>query len=290
MAKQKNALGRGLGALLTDVNTEDIVHNNRTTSVAFPLIDIDEIEANPYQPRTEFEEEALKELSESIKQQGLIQPITVRKTGHGAYQLISGERRLRASKLAGLTQIPAYIREVDDTAMIEMAIVENIQRENLNAIEIAFSFQKLLEECNITQEELSDKVGKKRTTVANYLRLLKLPIEIQAGIRDDKITMGHARTLITLDDKDLQIQLYTKILTDGLNVRQSEELVRKSLLKGKGKTSKPTLSPEMLNLKEIASKQLPLKIAVKKAKGKGGSLVIHFKNEDELKLIENLFS
>ncbi|PLW94303.1 MAG: chromosome partitioning protein ParB [Marinilabiliales bacterium] len=290
MAKQKKALGRGLGALLNDADT-DLVQSGKGAGVAFPLIDIDEIEANPYQPRSVFEEETLNELAASIKRQGLIQPITVRKIADHKYQLISGERRLRASKMAGLTEIPAYVREADDNAMVEMALVENIQRENLNSIEIALTFQKLMEEFNLTQEELSEKVGKKRTTVANYLRLLKLPIEVQAGIRDEKISMGHARALITLKNKDILLGIFDKIIDSGLNVRQVEELVRKSARSGKQEKAPDKVSPSGLEkVGTKISKSLKMKVSVKKGRGNGGSIAIHFKDEKELKEIEKRLS
>ena len=193
-------------------------------SVGF--ISVEHIEANPYQPRTHFDQEALQELAESIKIQGIIQPVTLRQLGTNSYQLISGERRLQASKLAGLETIPAYIRKADDQQMLEMALIENIQRENLNAIEIALSYQRLLSECNLRQEELGDRVGKNRRTVTNYLRLLKLPPDVQIGLRDAEISMGHARALIGLDDPKAQVELFRKIVAEELSVRKVEELVR----------------------------------------------------------------
>ncbi len=287
MNTRKNALGRGLSALLDGADQEQ---GQQTTIVhAFPLIDIDDIEANPYQPRDRFEQEALKGLSESIKHQGLIQPVTVRKLENGKYQLISGERRLRASKMAGLTQIPAFIREADDEAVLQMALVENIQRENLNAIEIALTFDKLMEECKFTQEELSEKVGKKRTTVANYLRLLKLPIDIQAGIRDNKITMGHARSLISIDDEKKQQELFARIIADELSVRQVEELVRQVQQPQDKKASKSTsVSAELDLFRKSLSEKIGMKVSVKSSP-KGGALTIHFRNDEELKKIETLF-
>ncbi|HBG69409.1 MAG: hypothetical protein A2W93_15465 [Bacteroidetes bacterium GWF2_43_63] len=288
MNTKKNALGRGLGALLEGAN-EESSHGVSTPVIAFPLIDIDEIEANPYQPRDRFEQEALKGLSESIKHQGLIQPITVRKLKNGKYQLISGERRLRASKMAGLNQIPAFIREADDEAVLQMALVENIQRENLNAIEIALTFDKLMEEYKMTQEMLSEKVGKKRTTVANYLRLLKLPIEIQAGIRDNKITMGHARSLVGLDDQDKMRTVFERIVSEDLSVRQVEDIVRGMASMPEKKTAR---KKEKENAHEALQKTIAEKIGLKvlvKGGAKGGTLTIHFKNEDELKKIETIF-
>lgn len=289
MNVQKKALGRGLGALLEGANDES-AHGVSTPVIAFPLIDIDEIEANPYQPRDRFEQDALKGLSESIKHQGLIQPITVRKLKNGKYQLISGERRLRASKMAGLTQIPAFIREADDEAVLQMALVENIQRENLNAIEIALTFDKLMEEYKMTQEMLSEKVGKKRTTVANYLRLLKLPIEIQAGIRDNKISMGHARSLVGLDDEAKMRSVFERIVSEDLSVRQVEDIVRGMVVvpeKKEAKKKEKEMAYDLLQ-KNIAEK-IGMKVQVKGGP-KGGTFTIHFKSEEELNKIEKLFN
>ncbi|GHE68864.1 ParB/RepB/Spo0J family partition protein [Roseivirga thermotolerans] len=225
--KRKNALGRGLGALLED-STNNTVSSDIASSAGGSLneIPLDQIQVNPYQPRTHFDRTALEELAESIKVQGIIQPITVRKLSDKEYQLISGERRFQASKIAGLENIPAYIRTADDQQMLEMALIENIQRENLNAIEIALSYQRLLDECNLKQEELGDRVGKNRTTVNNYLRLLRLPPDIQAGIRDQKISMGHARAIINVEDVAKQLYIYNKTVDEGLSVRKVEQLVR----------------------------------------------------------------
>ncbi|MBU6121038.1 ParB/RepB/Spo0J family partition protein [Hymenobacter siberiensis] len=230
--KRKSGLGRGLNALIEGSyekkgdrpNSGDRLVSHPVNSVGF--ISVEHIEANPYQPRTHFDKEALQELADSIKIQGIIQPVTLRQLGTNSYQLISGERRLQASKLAGLDTIPAYIRKADDQQMLEMALIENIQRENLNAIEIALSYQRLLSECNLRQEELGDRVGKNRTTVTNYLRLLKLPPDVQIGLRDAEISMGHARALIGLDDAKLQVELFRKTVAEELSVRRVEELVR----------------------------------------------------------------
>ena len=222
MAK-KNVLGKGLDALIESVDKDALVKKVEVNKD----IPIDAIEANPFQPRTVFDEQALSELSASIKNIGIVQPLTVRELGNGKYQLIAGERRLRAAKLAGLETVPAFIRTVDDDQMLEFALVENIQRENLDAIEVAISFQRLIEECNLTQEQLSDRVAKQRSTVANYLRLLKLPAEIQHGIRNKIITMGHARALVSIEDEKQQMDVYYKIKDEELSVRQTEELVRK---------------------------------------------------------------
>ena len=224
---KKNALGRGLGALLEDSPAkgkgQEILPEGQKAGIF--EISLTEIQVNPFQPRIHFDKEALKDLSDSIKVQGIIQPITVRKLAPNEYQLISGERRFQASKLAGLTRIPAYVRTANDQQMLEMALIENIQRENLNALEIAQSYQRLLVECNLKQEELGDRVGKNRTTVNNYLRLLKLPPSIQAAIRDNKLSMGHARALINIEDVDKQLALFKKIVDEELSVRQVEALV-----------------------------------------------------------------
>ncbi|TGE10461.1 ParB/RepB/Spo0J family partition protein [Hymenobacter fodinae] len=228
-AKRKiGGLGRGLNALIEGSYEKK---SERLGLVPHPvnsvgLIPVGQIEANPYQPRTHFDQQALQDLAESIKVQGIIQPVTVRQTGTNVYQLISGERRLQASKLAGLDAIPAYIRKADDQQMLEMALIENIQRENLNAIEIALSYQRLVSECNLKQEELGDRVGKNRSTVTNYLRLLKLPPDIQIGLRDNVISMGHARALVNVEDMEQQLGLFRRIVAEDLSVRRVEQLVR----------------------------------------------------------------
>ncbi|MCI1186267.1 ParB/RepB/Spo0J family partition protein [Hymenobacter sp. DH14] len=241
--KRKGGLGRGLNALIEGSydkkgdrpGSGDRLVSHPVNSVGF--IAVEHIEANPYQPRTHFDKEALQELADSIKIQGIIQPVTLRQLGTNSYQLISGERRLQASKLAGLETIPAYIRKADDQQMLEMALIENIQRENLNAIEIALSYQRLLSECNLRQEDLGDRVGKNRTTVTNYLRLLKLPPDVQIGLRDAEISMGHARALIGLDDAKLQVELFRKTVAEELSVRRVEELVRNGY--GRSAEAKP---------------------------------------------------
>jgi len=220
MAK-KTGLGRGLGALIEDAKTQP--DSNSLTQE----IEIDKIKTNPFQPRKNFDQEALADLAASIKQLGIIQPITIRKNANSdQYQLISGERRLRASKLAGLKTIPAFVREADDQGMLEMALVENIQREELDAIEVAMSYQQLIDECKLTQDALSERVGKKRATVTNYLRLLKLPPKIQAGIKNKNISMGHARALISLPDEETQIMVFDQIIKYGFSVRKTEEVVK----------------------------------------------------------------
>ena len=219
MAK-RNALGRGLGALIDDAD------NQKEHGPSINEIPVENIEANPFQPRTKFDETALNELAESIRKIGIIQPITLRKTDGDKYQIIAGERRFRASKIAGLKTVPAYIRVAEDEGMLEMALVENIQREDLDAIEIALSYQRLIEECKLTQETLSERVGKKRSTISNYLRLLKLPTLIQKGIIDKTISMGHARALVNIPNPEDQLSIYELVLTEDLSVRKVEDLVR----------------------------------------------------------------
>ncbi|GAB2966501.1 ParB/RepB/Spo0J family partition protein [Hymenobacter coalescens] len=257
LAKRRmGGLGRGLNALIEGSYEKK---SERLGLVPHPansvgLIPTDQIEANPYQPRTHFDQEALQELAESIKVQGIIQPVTLRQVGPAAYQLISGERRLQASRLAGLEAIPAYIRKADDQQMLEMALIENIQRENLNAIEIALSYQRLVSECNLKQEELGDRVGKNRSTVTNYLRLLKLPPDIQIGLRDSVISMGHARALLSVDDAAAQLNLFRRIVTEEMSVRRVEQLVRQGVsapAPGKGEQTPPTTEAPVVPVAEI---------------------------------------
>ncbi len=295
-AKRKNALGRGLGALLA--NESEAPQRRRVSGAGAAVtgnigeISLDQIEVNPFQPRTDFNEEALQELSESIKIQGIIQPITVRKLGTGKYQLISGERRFQASKLAGLEKVPAYIREADDQQMLEMALIENIQRENLNSIEIALSYQRLMNECKLKQEELGDRVGKNRTTVNNYLRLLKLPPDIQIALRDGKLSMGHARAIINIENVDLQLDVFKKILAEDLSVRKVEALVR-SLTNKEEKTApkKPEkeFSPELKKLQESLSSYFGTKVIVhQKSKDNGDITIPYFSTEDLNRILEIL--
>lgn len=283
MAK-KTGLGRGLGALLDESNNEPMVMERRGPS-GIGTIAVDKIEVNPFQPREDFNEEALEELAESIRVHGIIQPITVRQLSHNEYQLISGERRLQASKRAGLKEIPAYIRVADDQQMLEMALIENIQRENLNAIEVALSYQRLLTECNLKQEELGDRVGKKRATVTNYLRLLKLPEEVQIGLRDNKISMGHARALITVENISHQLDIYDKIVSQDLSVRKVEELVRDL---GRPKTAaEPAKAsdPELIKLQSRLSSHFGTKIHVSADADNKGQIKIPFSSTEELNRI-----
>ncbi len=299
MAQQRKfGLGKGLSALLND--TEEVKQAGRQQDLAgheapgsVSHIPISQIEVNPFQPRADFDEQALDELAASIRLQGLIQPITIRKVSAGSYQLISGERRLRASKKAGLTAIPAYIRTANDQQMLEMALIENIQRENLNAIEVALSFQRMIEECNLKQEELGDRVSKNRSTVTNYLRLLKLPPAIQASIRDGQISMGHARALITIPEPDKQLFLHQEIISKGLSVRKVEELVRMLQEASQGRKKKTTggkpLSFQYQKIQDDLASRFATRVKLNVKGNKGTGLIeIPFTSEDDLNRILEL--
>jgi ParB family chromosome partitioning protein len=294
MSKNKQpALGRGLSALLenakTDITTK--ARENAPVVNSVSVIKISSIETNPFQPRTNFEEQALQELSESIRQHGIIQPITVRKLGYDRYQLISGERRFRASQMADLVEVPAYIRIADDQEMLEMALVENIQREDLDPIEVALSYKRLIDECDLTQEQMSEKVGKQRSTVTNFLRLLKLPAPIQKALREREITMGHAKALINIDNEDRQLAIFAMALEQDFSVRQIEELARGEKVKVTPKISrveKPLSTEDQVigkALEKIFNQSYSLK---RNAKG-GGSVVLNFSNDEELKHIVSFF-
>lgn len=293
LQNKKRGLGRGLDAILqspeTDITSSDISGNYVAGAVA--ELNIDFIEANPFQPRTDFDDDALNELAESIKIQGVIQPVTVRKMGRDKYQLISGERRLRASKLAGLKTIPVYIRVANDEQMLEMALIENTHREGLNAIEVALSYQRLIEECNITQEQLSEKVGKDRSTVTNFLRLLKLPPEVQVALRDGFISMSQARTIINIEDKAQQLIILKEIIDKDLSVRQVEELVRSLNNKNvKTKKQKDVLPEAFIYKVDSLSKSLNTKIKINRnSKGKG-TLTINFKNDEDFERLISLIN
>ncbi|OFY85522.1 MAG: chromosome partitioning protein ParB [Bacteroidetes bacterium RIFCSPLOWO2_12_FULL_35_15] len=298
MSIKKNALGRGLSALLENANTD--ITSNRLEGEgkvvgAISNIEISKIEANPFQPRTNFEEDALNELAASIKEHGIIQPITVRKLGYDKYQLISGERRFRASQLAGLESVPAYIRIANDQAMLEMALVENIQREQLDAIEVAISYKRLIDECNLTQEQLSQKVSKQRSTITNYLRLLKLPIEIQLGIRNGDISMGHARALINIENPEKQLEIFNQIILNNLSVREAEDLARgvktivESVKTSSGnKTTKSSLSVEQQILVDDLRAVFNTKVSINREVNGKGKIVIPFKSDNDLKRILDL--
>ncbi len=294
MEKDKNnvkKLGKGLGALLGNAEYSVISPNSvaRIKTESNSYIRVDLIEANPFQPRTEFEQAALDELAQSIKSYGLIQPVTVRPLENGKYQLISGERRLRAAKLAGLTQIPAFVRTADDLQSIQMALVENIQREDLNAIEIAVSYQRLIDECNLKQDELSEKVGKNRATISNYLRLLKLSTNSQIAVRDNKISMGHARALVGIDE-ELQEKIVNEILKNGLSVRQTETLVKKYSSENPSakKKIKVALSSQITDFQSTFSKKLKTKVSITKDTNGKGKISIPFSSDEDLMRLVNL--
>ncbi|WP_257666186.1 ParB/RepB/Spo0J family partition protein [Parapedobacter tibetensis] len=299
--QRKIGLGKGLSALLND--SEDVKRQSENKSVGevpaqkvpgnISTVNVSQIAINPFQPRTDFDEDALRELADSIKLQGLIQPITVRQTANGTYQLISGERRLRASKLAGLTEIPAYIRTANDQQMLEMALIENIQRENLNAIEVALSFRRMIEECNLNQEELGERVSKNRSTVTNYLRLLKLPPVIQAAIRDGQLSMGHARALVNAPEVDKQLYIFREIIKKGLSVRRTEELVREmqqQATKQSSKRDKPSpLSFQYQKVEDDLASKFATRVKLKVTDRKGiGAIEIPFHSEDDLNRILEL--
>ena len=299
MSKKRSVLGRGLGSILrspeTDITTtktetkENVVGNVSTIS-------LDKISTNPFQPRTDFNKEELEELTTSIENLGIIQPITVRKLGNDKYQLISGERRLRASKMAGKKEIPTFIRIANDQQMLEMALVENIQRSNLNPIEVSLSYQRLMTECKLTQEQCSERVGKKRSTVANFLRLLKLPEEIQSSLQKGELSMGHARALINIKDSETQLNIFHDAIANGFSVREVEQMVKTFAEIGYKRTSKeitatlpislPFSSQQMIhNLGKYLAKEVEVK-RTKKGKGK---LIIPFKSDEDLnQLIEQL--
>ena len=286
---RKNALGRGLGALIDGAGKE-FLEKKVEANID---ISVDAIEANPFQPRTNFDSQALEELAASIKKLGVVQPLTIRDAGNGRYQLIAGERRLRAARLAGLTHIPAYVRTADDQAMLELALVENIQREDLDAVEIAISFNRLLEECDLTQEQLSNRVGKQRSTISNYLRLLKLPAEIQLGIKNRNLMMGHARTLVNIEDAKQQIDIYYKIIDGDLSVRATEELVRRiqtdKLRDPQKREKKQKLNNDYKQLSEHLEKLFSTDVNLRiNEKGKG-KIMIAFNTTEEMERILGIF-
>ena len=281
------ALGRGLGALLENSNTDITSISNATTS-SVAMVSIEFIEANPFNPRTHFEKEALNELCKSIETYGIIQPLTVRKLGRDKYQLISGERRFRASQLTGIREVPCYIRIANDQEMLEMALVENIQRENLNAIEIAVSYERLLEECNFTQEQLSEKIAKSRSNIANHIRLLKLPIEIQSAVRDNLVSMGHARALVSIGDLEEQMTAFQQIISEKLSVRDVENLVRLPIKKN----AKPKIN--FLNRDEAVQEsfladRLGSKITIQKSESGKGKIIIQFNSDADLQRLIEFF-
>jgi ParB family transcriptional regulator, chromosome partitioning protein len=293
---KKPAMGRGLSALLENASTDITSKSNEQAVLGnIALIRIDQIEVNPFNPRTHFEEDALNELADSIKTHGIIQPLTVRKMDVDKFQLISGERRFRASQLAGLTEVPAYIRLANDQAMLEMALVENIQREDLNAIEVAISYQRLLEECDLTQEQLSQKLSKSRSSITNFLRLLKLPILIQTGIRDGLISMGHARALVSAGDETRQLELFETTLDENWSVRQLEQAIKNGVETTSKKTQKkqstPTdISVEQDQFRHVLAERISAKIDIRKSTNGSGKLVINFDSDTDLNRIIELLN
>lgn len=288
--KRRNALGRGLSALLSDSGADDqagtIVATPPVVTSGVTEISLDSIETNPYQPRTHFDLVALEELAQSIKVQGIIQPITVRRLSEGKYQLISGERRFQASKIAGLERVPAYIRTADDEQMLEMALIENIQRQDLNPVEIALAYQRLVDELNLRLEDLGDKVGKNRATVNNYMRLLKLPPEIQIGLRDGKISMGHARALITIENREDQTRIFREAVAQELSVRRIEELVRQL---GEAQPAKPKAKTEknihVARLERTLEERFGSRVNITQAATGKGELKIGFDSTEDLNRI-----
>jgi ParB family chromosome partitioning protein len=292
MKTKKSALGRGLSSILespeTDITSNDISGNYVVGAIA--NIPLEKIEANPFQPRNKFEEDTLNELARSIREQGVIQPITVRKLGYDKYQLISGERRLRAAKLAGVNVIPTYIRVANDQQMLEMALIENIHREDLNALDIGISYQRLIEECKMTNEELSERIGKDRTTITNYIRLLKLPPQIQLAIRDNKISMGHARAIINIENTELQLQILKAIVSKNLSVRDVERIVKElnGNLRLPGNKTPVVLPDKYISARQGLSLRFDAMVEIRQNNKGKGSIVIPFISEKEFDRILSL--
>jgi ParB family chromosome partitioning protein len=296
---KKQALGKGIRALLNNIDEElkssdaGLTDNSavKRTPVNIGRIPVDQIKVNPKQPRYDFDEVALRELSESIKLHDIIQPVTVVKLANGDYQLISGERRWRASKMAGLKDIPAYIREANDQELLEMALLENLQRENLNAIEIALSYKRLMEECTLTQEQVAERMKKERSTVANYLRLLKLPPDIQKAVRDGSLSMGHARSIIALENVDEQLYVYREAMTKGLSVRQVEAMV-KAMQQERKPAAAPKdgnkLPPAYKRIEDNMASHFSAKVLLDRKKTGKGSITIEFYSDEELEKIMEL--
>ena len=289
MGSKKSALGKGLGALLENAKTDITSNSNSSIQNQAGLIsriNISNITPNPFQPRLDFEKNSLIELSNSIKEHGIIQPITVRKIGRDNFQIISGERRYQASKIANINEIPCYIRIANDEEMLEMAIVENIQRKDLNSIEIGLSYQRLIEECNLTHEQLSNKVSKNRSTITNFLRLLKLPILVQKALRDSTISMGHARALLSFTSEQEILQAYNKILSENLSVRLTEQMSTK--VKENKKNIKGILNRYEIRMENNISFQFKSKVKIKKKLNGSGQVLISFKNQEHLsKILDN---
>lgn len=294
---KKPALGKGLSALLENAST-DITSKSNDKAVLgnIAMISIDQIEANPFNPRTHFEEEALQELADSIKEHGIIQPLTVRKVDVDKFQLISGERRFRASQLAGLEEVPAYIRLANDQAMLEMALVENIQREDLNAIEVALSYQRLIDECSLTQEQLSQKLAKSRSSITNFLRLLKLPAAVQSAIRDGLISMGHARALVSAGNEARQTALLKAVIEEEWSVRQLEQAIKTGSEPEteekpiRNKDKKTDISLEQDQFRHVLAERISAKVDIKKSSNGSGKLIINFDSDTDFNRIIELLN
>jgi ParB family chromosome partitioning protein len=294
-SKKKPALGKGLSALLDNAATDITTSSTSTGMGGVSLIPIESIEANPFNPRTHFDTLLLKELSESIAIHGIIQPLTVRKLGRDKYQLISGERRFRASQLAGLKEVPAYVRVANDQSMLEMALVENIQREDLNSIEVALSYQLLIDEIGLTQDQLAQKISKSRSSITNHLRLLKLPAEIQLGVRDGLISMGHARALVSAGEEEKQLEIYRRVVDEQLSVREVEEIIKSGTTKTAANSPAPSVNSA--NSQELAltatqdvfrlhlSDRISSKVNIKKNVEGNGKIIITFSSEVDLNRI-----
>lgn len=300
--KKKSVLGRGLGALLESNDTSERNREKQFGATATSgaqagvviNIPLEQIEVNPFQPRTTFEEESLKELADSIRIHGVIQPITVRKIQNNKFQLIAGERRLRASKLAGKKEVPAYVRSASDQESIEIALIENIQREDLNPLEISINYKRLQDECDLTQEQLAERLGKNRSTVTNFLRLLRLPPDVQAGLRDEKITMGHAKALMSIENPVSMLSAYKEVVSKGLSVRQTEDLVKDYSDKPRKKTA---VSPNKLTevpfairkMQEQLTSSLGTKVLINRTNDGKGEILIRFYNDDDLeRLVDSI--
>ena len=290
MAPRRNALGRGLDSL---ISMDDVPARG---SSAINDIDLEQIAPNPDQPRTTFDEDALEELAASIRELGITQPLSLRKVAPDSYQIIAGERRYRAAKLAGLSSVPAYIRTANEAELTEMALIENIQREDLNAIEIALTFKKLIDQYSLTQERLSERIGKKRATIANFLRLLRLPAEVQLGLRDKRVDMGHARALLSIDDPSVQLKLYNQIVKEGLSVRKVEELAKayrdnagEPVESEKKSHSKPQPNHDFDILRDHLSRRFSTPVQFSCDKSGKGKITFTFKNEGELERLITIF-
>ncbi len=288
--QKRDALGRGLDSLLR--NTASDALGRQTAQInSISEINLSQIDVNPFQPRTDFNAEALEELADSIRVHGFIQPLTVRKMGHGRYELISGERRLRASQSIGLTSVPAYVRVANDQSMLELALMENIHRENLNPIDVAISYQRLIEECDLNQEDLAGRIGKNRTTVTNSLRLLRLPSAVQLALRDGKITPGLARPLLSLEGEEAQLEMLKRIIDNGLSARQVEELLKKKSGKAKPSAKKTAAkSPIGSAFAKSLQDKLGAKVSIKSDAKGGGKIAIHFKNDRDLARLQAFLS